>query len=147
MKKVLLLLSICFCFIQVNANPVVKSDDEIFSKIIDSLSLALVKQDKEWLTANLSDDCSLSDPSGQVLARGDIIKAFSPAGVYTLTKMKASNMRYATDDLKATGTGSIEIEGAMSTGEVTDISGTYSIQTDFRKTEAGWKITSIRVSQ
>ena len=146
MKKTILLLLICFGFIQVKSYPNDKSDDGTFVRMMDSLSVALVKQDKEWLKANLSDDCNLSDPAGQILAKEDIIKAFSPAGVYTLTKMKASNMKYTIDDLKATGAGSIEIEGAMSNGEVIDISGSYNIQADFKKTESGWKITSIRVS-
>lgn len=147
MKNAMLLLLICFSFIQVRYSPVSKPDDELFNKLIDSLSIALVKQDKEWLKANLSDDCNLSDPSGQVLAREDIIKAFSPSGVYTLTKMKTSGMKYTFDDLNATGTGNLEIEGAMSSGDVVDISGSYNIQTGFKKTDSGWKINSIRVSQ
>jgi hypothetical protein len=34
----------------------------------------------------------------------------------------------------------------MSGSDVIDISGSYNIQTGFRKTESGWKIASIRVS-
>lgn len=146
MKGLIVFLLILFSFGQGKSFAADRPDEEIFSRMMDSLSTALVKQDKEWLKVNLSEDCTLSDPAGQTLAREDIIKAFSPAGVYTLTKMKASGMKYTGTDLLATGEGSIEIEGAMSGSDVIDISGSYNIQTGFRKTESGWKISSIRVS-
>jgi hypothetical protein len=132
---------------QVNASPVIETDEESLVKLIDSLSAALVKQDKEWLSNNLTDDCGLTDPTGQTLKKEDIIKAFSPEGVYSLTKMAQSGIKYTVNGKDASGSGQITIEGAMSTPDVVDVSGTYLLQADFKKTDLGWKISSIRVSQ
>jgi hypothetical protein len=147
MKKILILFLACFSMTQVMSAPVFKTDDETFIKLIDSLSAALVSHNNVWLSANLTEECSLSDPSGQTLAKEEIIKAFSSAGIYTLTKMKPSNMKYVINDIDASGAGNIDVEGAMSAREVIDVSGTYHIEAGFKKTDAGWKISWIRVSQ
>lgn len=147
MKRILIFLLVCFGMNQVSAAPVRTTDEESLVKLMDSLSAAFVKQDKAWLSANLTDDCSLSDPSGMTLAKADIVKAFSPQGVYTLAKMKAVDMKYTVNGTEASGGGNIELEGAMSTPDVVDISGTYGIQTSFKKTDSGWKISSIKVTQ
>jgi hypothetical protein len=147
MKKVMIILFVCFGIKSVMATPVLKTDEASLIQLIDSLSAALVKQDKVWLTANLTAECSLTDPNGQTLEKADFIKAFSPGGIYTLAKMLPSGMKYTINDAEALGVGSIELEGVMSAQEVIDVSGTYSIQTDFKKTDSGWKISAIRVSQ
>jgi hypothetical protein len=147
MKKILVFLLVCFAMNQLSAAPLRDTNEESLVKLMDSLSAAFVKQDKVWLNANLTEDCSLSDPSGLTLAKADIVKAFSPEGVYTLTKMKAVDMKYTVNDNEASGAGSIELEGAMSGQEMVDISGTYGIQASFKKTDSGWKVSSIKVSQ
>ncbi|NEU10426.1 nuclear transport factor 2 family protein [Flavihumibacter sp. R14] len=147
MKRILIFLLVCFGMNQLSATPVRETNEEGLAKLMDSLSVAFVKQDKAWLSANLTEDCSLSDPSGMTLAKADIVKAFSPEGVYTLTKMKLVNMKYVVNKDDASGSGSMEIEGAMSAQEVVDVTGTYTIQTGFKKTDSGWKISSIKVSQ
>ena len=147
MKLFLILLFTCFGMVQVNASPVIETDEESLVKLIDSLSSALVKQDKSWLTANLTEDCGLTDPTGQTLKKDDLIKAFSPEGIYSLTKMEPSEIKYRVNGNDASGSGQIKIEGAMSTPDVVDVSGTYGLQAEFKKTELGWKISAIRVSQ
>ena len=146
MKRILIFLLVCFGMNQVSAAPVRATDEESLIKLMDSLSAAFVKQDKAWLEANLTDDCSLSDPSGVTLVKADIVKAFSPQGIYTMTKMKTVGMKYTVNGTEASGGGNMEIEGAMSTPDVVDISGTYGMQASFRKTDSGWKISSIKVS-
>lgn len=147
MKIIVILLLACFGMSQVNATPVINTDEESLVKLIDSLSGALVKQDKEWLNANLTEECSLTDPSGQTLKKSDIIKAFSSEGIYSLAKMEPSNIKYSINGTEASGIGNIIIEGAMSTPDVVDVSGTYGLQTEFKKTDLGWKISAIRVTQ
>lgn len=147
MKRILIFLLVCFGMNQVSAAPAIDTNEETLGRLMDSLSAAFVKQDQGWLNANLTEDCSLSDPSGMTLTKPDIVAAFSPKGIYTLAKMKAVDMKYTVKDAEATGTGSIELEGAMSGQEVVDISGTYGIQASFKKTDSGWKVSSIRVSQ
>ena len=147
MKRILIFLLVCFGLNQVSAAPLRDTHEESLGKLMDSLSAAFVKQDKNWLAANLTDDCTLSDPSGITLAKADIIKAFSPQGVYTLTKMTPVNMKYTVKDAEGSGSGNIELEGAMSAQEVVDVSGTYGIRATFKKTDAGWKVSSITVTQ
>jgi hypothetical protein len=147
MKRILIFLLVCFGMNQLSAAPVRDTNEESLAKLMDSLSAAFVKQDKAWLNANLTEECSLSDPSGLSLAKADIVKAFSPDGVYTLTKMKTVDMKYTVNDNEASGEGGIELEGAMSGQEVIDISGTYGIRATFKKTDSGWKVNSIKVSQ
>ena len=147
MKKLLVFIFLAFAVNTVEGSPVKKSDEETLIKLVDSLSAALVKQNKVWLTANLTQDCSLTDPMGKVLTKDDLIKAFSAEGIYSLSKMKTTGMKYTIANDGASATGAMEIEGAMSAQEVIDISDTYHIETAFKKTETGWKISSIVVSQ
>jgi len=147
MRIIFILLFTCLGMSHVNAAPVIETDEETLIKLIDSLSSALVKQDKAWLSSNLTEDCGLTDPAGQTLNKDHIIKAFSVEGIYSLTKMEASNIKYTINEKDASGIGSINIEGAMSTPDVVDVSGTYGLQAEFKKTDSGWKISSIRVSQ
>ncbi|HUH33719.1 MAG TPA: nuclear transport factor 2 family protein [Daejeonella sp.] len=147
MKFLLILLITCLGMGQVNASPVIETDEESLVKLIDSLSAALVKQDKAWLSNNLTDECGLTDPVGQTLKKDDIIKAFSAEGIYSLTKMEPSDIKYTVNGNEASAAGHIKIEGAMSTPDVVDVSGTYGLQAEFKKTDLGWKISSIRVSQ
>ena len=147
MKKVMILILICFGMIQVISASTYKGDEESFIKLMDHLSEALVKQDKAWLDANLSEECSLSEPSGQTFVKSDIIKAFSPEGIYSLSQMKPARMKYIINESEASGIGTIDIEGTLSAGEVIDVSGIYNIETSFKKTDSGWKISAIKVSQ
>ena len=141
------LLLVCFSIKSVVAAPVLKIDEANLAQLMDSLSAALVKQDREWLTANLTEECSLTDPNGQTLVKADFIKAFSAEGIYTLAKMQPTGMKYTINGVEASGAGTIKLEGVMSAQEEIDVSGTYNIQTDFKKTDSGWKISAVRVSQ
>ena len=147
MKKVFVLLLICFGLNQVQAYQFAIADEETLVKLMDGLSQAMVKNDTAWLEANLTDDCTLNDPSGQLLTKANIIQAFSASGVYTLESMKATEMKFTIENADASGSGNIELDGTMATPDLVDISGTYGIKTGFTKTDSGWKISSIAVSQ
>jgi hypothetical protein len=139
MKKIMIVLFVCLVVKSAVAAPVSKIDEATLIQLVDSLSAALVKQDKVWLKANLTEKCSMTDPNGQILENAE--------GIYSLAKMQPSGMKYIINGAEASGAGSIELEGVMSAQEVIDVSGTYKIQTDFKKTDSGWKISAIRVSQ
>ena len=146
MKKALVLLLLCFGLTQVQANDL-KTDEESLAKLVDSLTIALVNNDEAWLEANLTIDCTLNDPTGQSLSKANIIQAFSAKGIYSLESMKAVDMKYSLNGTEASAAGNIELDGAMATPDMVDVSGTYGMRTNFKKTDQGWKISSITVSQ
>ncbi len=144
MKKLLIVLFVALGSLSVKAR---QADEETLAKLMEGFTAALVKQDKVWLEANLSVDCTFSDPTGQTLNKADFIKVFGANGVYSISKMAATGMKYTMNEEDAAGNGSLEVEGAMSAPEVVDVSGTYNLATKFEKVGSDWKIGAITVSQ
>ena len=127
---------------------IIKSDDEDqLSSLLDSFSVAMVKKDKAWMAANLSEGCKMYEPAGNTLDRTGIIKTFTE-GIYNLSKSSAIKKVFKIDGADAEGSADFNVEGTGNiNGNMMDIAGTYRFNLKFKKSDNGWQISEITINQ
>lgn len=146
MKKFILLLFVAFTFSEVHSANLKFDGEDQLSSLLDSFSVAMVKKNKAWMGANLTDACVMYDPTGATLNKAAIIKIFTE-GVYNISKSSTNNKTFKLEGIGATGLATFDVEGtAIINGESNDISGSYKFSIKFKKTDKGWQISEIAIA-
>lgn len=146
MRKFILLLFIAFTFSEVQAAPDKFSDEAQLSSLLDSFSVAIVKKDKAWMSANIADTCMMYNPSGTPLDKAAIIKVFTE-GIYNISKSSVNKKAFKVDGAGAGGSADFIVEGiGKINGDSVDISGTYQFSLKFKKADKGWQISEIVIA-
>ena len=147
MKKILFVLFLVFTVHAVNSNPLPIGNEDQLNILIDNFSESIVKKDKEWMQANLSDACKMYEPTGSTLNKSGIIMAFTQ-GIYAISNSEALNKTFKIDGMKADASANLKVEGlATINGSEMDISGTYRFNLKFALVDTTWQISEITISQ
>lgn len=145
-KFVLFILCIFVVGTAKSATSLSVNDGQITS-LVDSFSVALVKKDKAWMQANLSDACKMYEPTGNTLNKSTIIMAFTQ-GVYAISKSEALNKSIKINGAQADVSADLRVEGMGNVnGSEMDISNTYRLDLKFVQVDNNWKISEITISQ
>lgn len=147
LRKIILLLFVAFTFSEAHSNVIKSGDEDLLSSLIDSFSVAMVKKDKAWMSANLTGGCKMFEPTGNVLDRTGIIRTFTE-GIYNVSKSSAVKKVFKIDGADAGGSADFNVEGTGNiNGNMMDIAGTYLFNLKFKKSDSGWQISEIMINQ
>lgn len=141
------MLFVVFTLSETQAAGIKSTDEEQLKSLLDNFSVTIVKKDKAWLASNLTEACKMYEPSGNTLARHEIVYTFTE-GIYTVSKSTALNKTFKIVGEAADGTADFEIEGmGLINGSSRDISGSYRFNVKFQKLDTVWKISEITVNE
>lgn len=147
MRKILLMLFVAFTLSEAHAAGIKNTDEEQLKNLLDSFSVAMVKKDKAWIVANLTETCKMYEPSGNTLDRQAIAYTFTE-GVYTISKSAALNKTFKIVGEAADGIADFEVEGkGVINGSTIDIAGLYRFNLKFQKLNSVWRISEITVNE
>lgn len=147
MNRLLIIIFLAFTFTAVKSSPLPSSNEEQLSSLIDSFSVALVKKDKLWMQANLSNECKMYEPTGSTLNKSGIIMAFTQ-GIYSISKSEALNRSFKVNGSQADANADLKVEGLGNiNGSEMDITGTYRFNLKFVLVESTWQISEITINQ
>jgi hypothetical protein len=147
LKKFLLMLFIAFSLSEAYGINVKTSDEDQLKSLVDSFSIAIVKKDKVWMSAKLSETCKMYEPSGSTLDKSGIIYTFT-GGIYDVSKSSALNKSFTIEAAYATGLADFDVMGVANlNGNRMDIAGSYRFNLKFVKSDKGWTISEITINQ
>ena len=147
MKKFLLMLFIAFSLSEAYGINVKTSDEDQLKSLVDSFSIAIVKKDKAWMGAKLSETCKMYEPSGSTLDKSGIIYTFT-GGIYDVSKSSALNKSFTIEAAYATGLADFDVMGVANlNGNRMDIAGSYRFNLKFVKSDKGCTISEITINQ
>ncbi len=147
MKRFLLMLFVVFSLSEAFAINVNISDEDQLKSLVDSFSIAIVKKDKAWMGAKLSETCKMYEPSGSTLDKAGIIYIFT-GGIYDVSKSTALNKSFTIEAAAATGSVDFDVMGVANLdGNRMDIAGSYKFNFKFVKSDKGWTISEITINQ
>lgn len=147
MKKFVLFILCIFAVGTAKSATLSSINEGQLSSLVDSFSVALVKKDKAWMQANLSDACKMYEPTGNTLNKSTIIMAFTQ-GVYAISKSEALNKSIKINGAQADVSADLKVEGMGNVnGSEMDISNTYRLDLKFVQVDNNWKISEITISQ
>lgn len=146
MKKIVLLLILAFSLSEAHSAILKVSDEDQLSGLLDSFSVAMVKKNKAWMLANLTESCIMHEPGGNTLDKTGIIRTFTE-GVYNIDQSIAGNKAFKVDGFDAGGSADFSVEGVGNiNGNTVDINGTYRFTMKFRKSDKGWQISEMIIA-
>lgn len=118
-------------------------DEKELTSLADGFALAMSKKDKEWMDANLTNECMTYMPTGESINKQTTIQAFTGA-MYDIKKSSVDSKSFGITEKEAVGSADYTVEGSTSGGD--DISGTYKLSFKFKKTDAVWRISEILIN-